>query len=503
MFNNSSTVAYLNAKEESTFLAGVQSLNNPKYYLLALIMVDCGLRVSEAISLRVKDFNFAKPSLKVNSLKKRKETAAVELPMTKRIVLAAAEFWAHVKKKPAENEYMFKAGNGAEGKHIRRETVFEAFKKFGVNPHKLRHTCATKLIESGTSLLVVKDILRHSDSRITEVYIHTSEARKQAAINSLERSTLYERVRERLFPSRAVHVLPVSIGTNKFHVGREVEFKKLAELADKKVNTLLLGSQGTGKSHILDNFKCEKMMRIDDTKDFKKVLANMVLHLCQGDKADIAQLLELDSRPECITKLSVKSSMILLTQLTEPQEYTLIIDDVTNLTKANVPTLEALRSHFHVVAAAREIPISLTSWLTNFEKLRIDNLNRPESMKLIQLQSDDFKNKIEDITAFQTAVYSATNGNPLAIVEMVQRWRVEGYVRADSIQAITHTSARSERSIMPFVLIGLACVVVVKFIAKEGDESNKEMYGILGSIALVALMLFTRLGSSIKTRFVR
>jgi hypothetical protein len=44
---------------------------------------------------------------------------------------------------------------------------------------------------------------------------------------------------------------------------------------------------------------------------------------------------------------------------------------------------------------------------------------------------------------------------------------------------------------------------VVKFIAKEGDESNKEMYGILGSIALVSLMLFTRFGSAIKTRFLR
>lgn len=503
MFNNSSSVAYLNAKEESTFLAGVQSLNNPKYYLLALIMVDCGLRVSEAISLRVKDFNFAKPSLKVNSLKKRKETAAVELPMTKRIVLAAAEFWAHVKKKPAENEYMFKAGNGAEGKHIRRETVFEAFKKFGVNPHKLRHTCATKLIESGTSLLVVKDILRHSDSRITEVYIHTSEARKQAAINSLERSTLYERVRERLFPSRAVHVLPVSIGVNKFHVGREVEFKKLTELADKKVNTLLLGSQGSGKSHILDNFKCEKMMRIDDTKDFKKVLANMVLHLCQGDKADIAQLLNLDSRPECITKLSVKSSMLLLTQLTEPQEYTLIIDDVTNLTKANVPTLEALRSHFHVVAAAREIPISLTSWLTNFEKLRIENLNRPESIELIKRSSEDFREKIEDVTAFQTAVYSATNGNPLAITEMVQRWRVEGYVRADSIQAITHTGARSERNFAPIILGVLAVCALWKFYLKEASEADKEAGMLFGGAAILILMFSGKIGSAVRTRFVR
>lgn len=496
------TVKYLDARDEAAALAALES--SAKYYFITLLLDDCMCRVSEAVSLKVRDFNFQKPSVLINTLKKRKKSIR-EVPMTRRVLDAAAVYWTSLKVKPKHDDFMFPAGNGKVDDHLSRKTVWATLKeKTGFKPHAYRHTGATKLVENGASLLVVRDILGHDRTTTTEIYTHTSEARRTAAIATLEtKANRFAAWRERLFPTRKVHVLPLSIGNNKFHIGREVEIRKIHELAEKKVNTLVLGAQGTGKSHLLDNLKFEKMMRIDDTRDFKKVLANMVLHLCQGEKKDLSEMMNLDSRPECITKLSVKSSMLLLTQLTEPQEYTLIIDDATNVTKATIPTLEALRSHFHIIVAAREIPIAFTSWLTNFEKIRLEPLKRAEALELIKRQSEDFKNQIEDLTAFQTAVYSATNGNPLAISEMVQRWRVEGYVRADAIDAITHSSARSERSIMPFVLIGLACVVVVKFIAKEGDESNKEMYGILGSIALVSLMLFTRLGNQIKTRFVR
>jgi hypothetical protein len=398
---------------------------------------------------------------------------------------------------------MFPAGNGGEG-HFSRKTVWKVFKRVGgVNPHKLRHTGATKLVENGASLLVAKDLLGHDSTRTTEIYLHTSSERARAAVDATERLTMYERVRNRWFPSKAVHVLPLAIGNNKFHVGREIEMSKLVDLTNKRVNILLLGEQGIGKSHILDNFKYEKLMRIDDTKDFKKTLANMVVHLCQGDKADLVEILKLDPSPEVITKLSVKRQMEVLKQLTEPNEYTIIIDDATGVTKSNIPTLEALRSHFHIIAAAREIPISFTSWLTNFERLRIEPLKRIEAIELIKRQADDFRTQIEDMTAFQTAVYSATNGNPLAIGEMVQRWRVEGYVRADSIQTITHNGARKERNFAPIILSVIAVAAMWKFYLKEASEGDKEAGMLFGGAAILILMFSGRIGSAVKTRFVR
>lgn len=51
--------------------------------------------------------------------------------------------------------------------------------------HDLRHTVATRMVEKGIELLVVKDILGHSMIETTMRYAHPVPARKQAAIDVL------------------------------------------------------------------------------------------------------------------------------------------------------------------------------------------------------------------------------------------------------------------------------------------------------------------------------
>lgn len=501
MFENRQ-VKYLTAKEELEFLRSVAVLNSPKYHLLALIMIDCGLRVSEAISLRLKDFNFQKPSLFVASKKKRgkNKNQIVELPMTRRIVEAAAKYWEYLKSKPNPDEYIFQGGNATEGKTVHRCTVYKKFAQLGVNPHKLRHTCATKLIENGTPLLVVKDLLRHSDSRITEVYIHTSEERKRAAINSLQKTSMYERVKLRLFPQKSVFVLPVAVG-DKFHIGREKELTKLLELRDKKVNTLLLGERGTGKSHILDNFQGDKLLRIDDLSEFRKTLANLCLHLGKGEKETLIDMMNIDL--EVVTKTSPKRIIEnCLMKICEKHEYTIIIDDATKITPSVIPCLEMLAKHFHMVVAARSVPIAHASWLSSFQKIEINGLNRAESHELIKLSSQDYKEKIEDLDIYKNHIYESSNGNPQAIVEMVQRFRVEKFVRVDDIQTIQNSSGKKRRSFLPFLLIGIACFAISKFIIKEQSPEDTIAGQMIAGIIMVVLML-SRFGlNSIKRKFV-
>ncbi|OGH98330.1 MAG: hypothetical protein A2039_05160 [Candidatus Melainabacteria bacterium GWA2_34_9] len=56
-----------------------------------------------------------------------------------------------------------------------------------LNPHGLRHTSATRMVASGDDLVVVADILGHSDIRITASrYAHPMEANKKRAIHNLE-----------------------------------------------------------------------------------------------------------------------------------------------------------------------------------------------------------------------------------------------------------------------------------------------------------------------------
>ena len=49
--------------------------------------------------------------------------------------------------------------------------------------HEMRHTFATKLIESGADIHTVKDLLGHSTIKVTELYLHASPARYHEVVN--------------------------------------------------------------------------------------------------------------------------------------------------------------------------------------------------------------------------------------------------------------------------------------------------------------------------------
>ena len=53
-----------------------------------------------------------------------------------------------------------------------------------VRLHDLRHTFASLLINAGETLYVVKDVLGHSDTRVTERYAHLSQASQKKAANA-------------------------------------------------------------------------------------------------------------------------------------------------------------------------------------------------------------------------------------------------------------------------------------------------------------------------------
>ena len=57
------------------------------------------------------------------------------------------------------------------------------FKKFST--HKLRHTAATLMYQSGkVDVRVLKDILGHEQLNTTQIYTHTSDAQMQDAMNN-------------------------------------------------------------------------------------------------------------------------------------------------------------------------------------------------------------------------------------------------------------------------------------------------------------------------------
>lgn len=158
---------YLSPVEEAALLVAIGrrcSEDRPEWiYLRALVpvLLDTGMRLGEALALRPGDLTKEGLTLRHGETK---STRGRHVPMTPR----------------AQAGVILMLASGVHGK-IRADGVFQRFKLAckdagieGVNLHTLRHTCASRLVQSGVSLYVVKEWLGHSTISVTERYAHLS-----------------------------------------------------------------------------------------------------------------------------------------------------------------------------------------------------------------------------------------------------------------------------------------------------------------------------------------
>ena len=491
---------FLSPREEKALLVSLENKMSGKYLakyrLLILLMLDAGCRVTEACSMKLYQIDPAKKIINVKSLKKRGKNIYREVPMTQRLLDAMADYWAFVKSRDPES-FLFPSTVSPTG-HAGRKVIWRVLKNLTGNthPHILRHTFCTRLAQRGNDAFTIKELAGHDKTATTEIYIHASRNAKQTAISSLETDNWYKRLYRRLTPRRRVDIMPVMSGGLQVHIGRKEEISRIVDLAKKKVNILITGEQGLGKTHLVtnltDNGRLGKVLRIDDMTAIKATLAGMVLTLFEGDKDKIKDLLYgTDTDVEkIISKESIKRLCELLIKTTAKHEYTICIDDATRITPMGISTLENLNGHFHMIIAARSIKLNQVSFLTNFEKISLKGLSRNEGVELITRGSQDFTDRIEDWESYKAHVWRATNGNPKYILELIERFRREPYVSTDLVQKITHTTALKEIDMSLAIIIGLSSLMVLRYVGGEmGTDAGA--FRLIGGAFLV-FALFAR-----------
>ena len=475
-----------------------------KYTCIVLLMLDGGLRVTECVAIQRKDFNFLENHIVVKTLKKRGEEEHYRIvPMTQRLLIALSEYWKDLKDKRPE-AYMFPAGKGSEQKHLGRKQIWKQIKKKSngvIHPHMLRHTCATKIVSEGNDIRVAQELLGHTNAATTAIYLHVEREKVKRAIASIEKIPFYIRLYRRVFPLAPVHLTPVTEGMTQFHVGRKKELKKLADLREKKVNIYLTGVQGIGKSHLLDNLRGEHILRLDEFSG-KQALANLLLILLNGDKEQVRDMLYADRGDlgKVLYKESIKRLTALAIQITQKNEYTIIVDDATNITRTGVRILEKLKNHFHLIVAAREIKIDKGSFLTNFEKIELNTLNRIESIELTNLASRPIMDRIEDYESYKNHIWESTNGNPLFILEMIDRYSKEQDISLEITKDIRHTSALQEINMTLPVIIAISSLMVLRYVGREMQEDSGAFMLFGGLFMIFALFArpLARLGKRVR-----
>lgn len=483
--------ATINLQQQNTLL---QSANSKKYRTIILLLLDGGLRVSELIKLQCKNISFSENKIVVVSSSKSRE-----IPMTQRLLKSLADYWQTL---PATNpdSYLFPAGKNSNSPHIGRKQIWKIINQLSkgkANPTILRNTFAAKIVKENT-LPVAKELLGETSISTTEKYFEVQESEKENAIQSIESNDFLTKLYHKFFPIKTIHFIPTQIGLTNFHIGRKEEMQKLHDLGKKKINLLITGEQGVGKSHLLDNYNHGKLIRIGDLSTTKKMLAGLLLHLFETDKESIAKTIyekqlgknELDN---LVYKETIKRMTELLIQITEKNEYTIIIDDVTRIPPTGVLALEKLKNHFHIICAARKIPMTKASFLTNFERIELQPLSRPESIEMINRLSQPILQKIEDYETYKNHIYENTNGNPLFMIEMIERYSKEPEITLEVIRDYRHTAALKEFDFSLVLVIFLSSLMVLRYVSGElGDDSGalRLFGGIFLMFALFARNIF-------------
>lgn len=169
-------IKYLNEQELRQFFDVVKKKGNVRNELLFKLIFHLGLRVSEALSLKLGDFHSKLIEAKVERLKngisRTLPLCAEDIKLLKR--------WREKRKehKYAEvNPYLFLSSHSTI-EAMKKANVQKMFADFAkeagldkTNVHSLRHSCAVNMLMNGMDIYTVKNWLGHNNLQSTMVYV--------------------------------------------------------------------------------------------------------------------------------------------------------------------------------------------------------------------------------------------------------------------------------------------------------------------------------------------
>ena len=160
----------LSVEEVARFFKAIPSL---KHRTILMLAYGAGLRVGEAVRVRLADIDRERNVLRITQGKRKKDRYTVLSPALLEILDRYC--WA---ARPEDLLFTTRS----TGRPITASTVQRVCKQAQldagidktITPHTLRHSFATHLMEAGTNLRVIQVLLGHASPRTTAIYTHVS-----------------------------------------------------------------------------------------------------------------------------------------------------------------------------------------------------------------------------------------------------------------------------------------------------------------------------------------
>lgn len=140
-------------------------------------MYSCGLRVSEAITLKISDCKFEEGFVRITGKGNKMRLVPIGSQAIQILKIYLSEIRPNIDIQKGQEDIVFL---NRRGKGLSRVMVFLIIKDLAeiagirkeVSPHTLRHSFATHLIEGGANLRAVQEMMGHESITTTEIYTH-------------------------------------------------------------------------------------------------------------------------------------------------------------------------------------------------------------------------------------------------------------------------------------------------------------------------------------------
>lgn len=174
----------LNEKELGKLFTAV---NNKKHKAILFTAYSAGLRLSEVINIKIQDIDSKRMQIFISNAKGKKDRYVNLSPVLLDILRSYIS-----KYNPKPKYYLFESEQTGSKYPARtlQQIFYNAKEKACINKsvgiHSLRHSFATHLLEKGTDIKYIKDILGHFDIKTTERYLHVTKTKLVNIISPLD-----------------------------------------------------------------------------------------------------------------------------------------------------------------------------------------------------------------------------------------------------------------------------------------------------------------------------
>jgi len=366
-----------------------------------------GLRVTTSANVKLQDIDWERNILTVTTKGNKEGQIAISDKLR-------VELERCVKARPvsATHDYLlWNLRNPSLNKPVSRQALSKMLAKAGkgitsrkIHPHMGRHYLGKVVYAQTGDINAVRETLMHEHIETSKVYSHFSTEKQSELLNNIQKRPLlfrlYDKVRPRFTPFKPNRT--IAIGEI---VGRENEITAVRKNIKKGLHTVLIGDMGVGKKAILST--------ITDT-----------YRLAQFSPLRV-QLLELAKQMN--QHPTGRSGEEILTKLlaTNPTG-TLIVEGVSDLSKASLNALRKLSRHLTIITSVEQKHHKQINaiFFGTAQIIEVKPLHRKSAYALIEHQTHDMH--IPNLLAYQQHVYEESKGYPESIIQLVTHSRKTG-----------------------------------------------------------------------------